>query len=51
MRWKTDWWKSLPWNKKKKKSEDSFRDLLDNINKHIIINIIEVSEEKRESEP
>ena len=53
MNWKTDWWKSLPQNKKKRmqRNENSLRDLRDNI-KHTNICIIEVPEgEKKEKGP
>ena len=46
--WKTEWWKSLPQNRIKKKmkiNEDSLRDLWDNI-KHTNIHIIGVPEGK-----
>ena len=50
MTWRTEWWKSLPQNRiqkkeRKKKNEDSVRDLWDNIN-CTNIHIIGVPEEE-----
>ena len=47
-----EWWKSLPQNmeKRRKRSEDSIRDLWDKI-KHTNIHIIGVPEDPREKKP
>ena len=51
MRWKTEWWKSLPQEKNKEKrmkgTEESLRDLWDNI-KHTNIASYGFQKEKRE---